>query len=377
MKTGGNYGPSESSGYGGGLPAGSPRPPVLRRLTPYRYEIALVLTIVVWGLNFPVMKLALAEMNAHAVNALRFTAGVAVLGALAWRDARRRRAPFFAPLRAHGPLLFGLALLGYVAYQVCFVVGLPRTSSGSGALLLATSPLWTALLSHVTRAERLSRAGWGGLALSLAGAVVVVWGSHAGVGGRDTLAGNLLMLGGSFIWAFYTTFSRRLSGKVTPEAVSFFEIAMALPFLLAIAAFSGEGVRWGDIGPAVWFAIVYSGCLSVGVTFVVWNAAVAHVGPASTAAFSNLTPFVAALAGLAVLGEPITAVQIAGGLLLLGGLVWMRRGKRPAAPADPGPVFVADNALPTVGVHARVPAGQHGSNLTVRSAADLGPVTRQ
>ena len=68
-----------------------------------------------------------------------------------------------------------------------------------------------------------------------------------------------------------------------------------------------------------------SGGLSTGIAYLLWNLAVHHVGPSQTAIFSNLVPFVALLAAFVLLGDPITLLQLAGGVLIIGGLVLMRR----------------------------------------------------
>jgi drug/metabolite transporter (DMT)-like permease len=70
---------------------------------------------------------------------------------------------------------------------------------------------------------------------------------------------------------------------------------------------------------------VFSGALSTGLAYALWNVAVNVVGPARTSAFNNLVPFVALATGYVLLGEPVTGIQLAGGLLIIGGLWLVRR----------------------------------------------------
>lgn len=300
-------------------------------LARYRYPLLLLAAIAIWGANVPILKIALREVPTSVANVVRFGLSAVTLLALALREARQAGTSFFAPWRAHKGWIVGLGLLAYVLYQEAFILGVTRTSSLSVGLLNATSPLWTALLAHATHTQRMRRVGWIGLGLSFAGALVVVAASTRGATGEDTLAGNLLILVGSVLWATFTVLSRRLTGKVPPATVTFFEVAVALPVLLLIALPALGGFDFGAVSAATWAALVYSGVLSVGVTLVIWNIGVAKLGPTATGAYSNLIPLATAVSAYALLGDRVTPVQFVGGALILGGLVWVRKGLRPAS----------------------------------------------
>ncbi len=302
----------------------------LPRVKRFKLEAALVATVLVWGANFSIFKVALRHLHPHAANALRFVVALVVLGAAYFVWRRGSLSALRALFRRFGWKLFGMSLLGYGLYQFFFVVGLYNTSAGSAALIMASAPLWTALTGVLLRVERLTGAAWAGLLLSLAGALIVILGSTHVAVRVDTLEGNLFMLSAAVAWALYTTLSKPMLQHVEPTTLVFVEMAMAYPLLLALGLpylFSTDwaAVTWMDAG-----ALVFSGALSVGLTIIVWNSAVKAVGPSSTAAFNNLVPFVAVVFGLVVLGEPITRWQLAGGVLLISGLVWMRRARRRA-----------------------------------------------
>jgi drug/metabolite transporter (DMT)-like permease len=112
-------------------------------------ETALSFMVLVWGVNYAVVKHALAQFDPLAFNAIRFCiASVFVFvvlraqGELGWPD------------RGDRLKLVGLGLLGNVIYQGGFVLGLARTPAGSASLILAVSPVMTALLSALTGHER-------------------------------------------------------------------------------------------------------------------------------------------------------------------------------------------------------------------------------
>lgn len=294
----------------------------------FQLEAALLGTVLIWGANFPIFKYALASLHPHAANAFRFAVAILILGVFyrlrttnAWAALRRA-------VQDHGRTLFGLSLLGYVFYQLCFVEGIARTSAASASLLMTTAPLWTAIASRILGVERLNARAWGGLLLSLAGTLIVVLGATSAAVRIDSLAGNALMLGAAVLWGLYTPFSKPLLAHVEPTAVTLIEIVMAFPIQLLIATPFLAETAWQDVSPPVIGALIYSGGLSIGLTIVVWNSAVRKVGPASTAAYNYLVPFFAAMFGFFLLGEPITGWQIVGGLVIIAGLVVMRRAKR-------------------------------------------------
>ena len=301
----------------------------------WKNEALLVCVVLIWGVNFPILKAALHVMPITVVNALRFAVSTLTLGVIYAVRHRKQSAGFFAPFRAYTWQIVGLGLLVYVVYQLFFIVGLDGTTSGSAALIMASSPLWTAVVAHVLGHERLRRLAWAGLIISLAGTLVVVWAGPAALAlGMKALMGNLLLFVAAFLWGLYTTINRPLLHHVTPTTLAFFGLLVSLPILAAIAVPALDEVRWGASNLWVWLAIIFSGAFSTGIAMIIWNQAVLQVGSSHTAAFNNLVPFVALLVGYLLLSEPINAAQIIGGALIVGGLVVMRRS-RPSAPNVP------------------------------------------
>ena len=118
---------------------------------------------------------------------------------------------------------------------------------------------------------------------------------------------------------------------------------------MLLAAPELGSVDWGAFGaPEVW-ALVFSGGLSTGLAYAIWNTSVLEVGPSRTAAYSNLVPFVGVLAGVVLQGDHVTVLQVAGGVLIVVGVVVVRRrGIGPVEPATaPAPPTPAGSAPPT------------------------------
>ncbi len=290
-----------------------------------RYDLALLLTVIVWGINFPVIKTALVAMHPFALNVFRF--GVSSVTMAVVLGLRHNRGPgtLRSLLKTHPWRIAGLGLLGTLLYQVFFILGIARTTAGTAALIMASAPAWTVIAGHVRGYERLDRLTAAGLLLSLAGTAIVVFGGQERISLSDqTLAGNLLMLGASLMWGLYTAFARPSTRFIPPLELSFLGLIVALPFLVLLGLPHMVTIEWTLATWDVWLAILYSGALSTGLAVVVWNVSVKHAGANYTAVFGNLVPVVAIVGGFLLLDEPIAGAQLTGGAIAICGVLLMR-----------------------------------------------------
>lgn len=301
----------------------------------WKYDLLLLAIVLVWGINFPILKAALEVMPMMVVNAFRFTVSVLTLGLLYGARQRKSEESFWKPMRLFGKQILALGFLVFVCYQLMFIVGLNNTTSGNGALIMASAPLWTALLGYYLGYERLTPAAWTGLLVSLGGTALVIVGGPKEVDlSSSTLFGNLLMAGAALFWGAYTALNKPVLRNVTPTALTFFGLLFMMPVLYGVAVPYFDAVQWTDVDAWVWLAIVFSGALSTGLAIALWSVCVRHVGSSETAAFNNLVPLVAVGSGVLILSEPVNAAQLAGGALIIGGLYLMRRTRRSAIQPD-------------------------------------------
>lgn len=295
----------------------------------WRAEAALLFTILVWGLNFPVVKAVLEIMHPHVLNALRFVVSALVLGGLYVVRRRKAGLPLWQPLREHPLQIGALGILGFVFYQLSFIVGLDYTRAGNAALIMASAPLWTAVVGRAFGTERLAGASWLALVVVLVGTfVVVVGGSKEVHFGSDTFVGNLLMLGAALFWGAYTAFSKPVLQYLSPTGLTFLSLLFGLPFLFGIAIPHYGDTAWENVELIHWAAILFSGGLSTGLAIALWNNAIHEVGASNTAVYGNLVPLLALGFSYVILGENIYLAQIVGGALVIGGLLIMRRAGR-------------------------------------------------
>jgi drug/metabolite transporter (DMT)-like permease len=292
-----------------------------RSIAPFgAMDLALIGLVTIWGVNFVVIKAAVAEILPLGFTALRFTFASAMLvaaAALAGLSLRVSRADL-------GRLAL-LGLVGNVLYQPMFVIGLAHTTAGNSSIILASAPVIVAVESHFLKEERLSARAWAGVLLSFVGlGLVIVGGPKALSLAPETLLGDVLTLGAAICWGTYTVMARPVVARLDPLVVTAYAVLVGAGALLLIAAPSFAAQNWGAVTLGGWAGLLYSGLLAIGLGYAIWVKGVQRLGGSRTAVYSNLTPLIAALTGVIFLGERITLLQIVGAACVLGGIVLTR-----------------------------------------------------
>lgn len=255
-------------------------------------------------------------------NALRLIVACVVLVGAAWLSGAR------VPARVEWPRLVALGLVGHGGYQLCFVLGLARTSVTNSSLILGCLPVAVLLLNTVSRRrEAVGGLQWAGVALALLGLYFVV---GAGEVTQDTFFGDLLIIAAVWCWAWYTIGSRRLLLHHTPLQVTACTTLVGAVSGISIGMPSLLTLDWVAVSGWAWVAVGVSGALALSLAYVLWYTGVQRLGSARTAVYSNLVPVVAMTVAAVGLREPIGWVKTVGAGLVLTALLLTRMQRRPA-----------------------------------------------
>ncbi|MGE3277382.1 MAG: DMT family transporter [Vicinamibacterales bacterium] len=295
-------------------------------------DVLLLLMVTIWGSNFSLIKVALRDFPELPFNGLRLLIAAALLGALVWLDARRRRAagrpavPAFTATEWRRIVL--LAIVGHLVYQLCFLAGVARTSVANSSLIFGCTPVMVAFLSSLAGHERIRGAQWAGAALSLTGLYVLV--GHRAAVGTSTLAGDLLMFVAMTCWSLYSVLARPLLARHAPLAVTAWSMGLGAVLYGVAATPAARATDWAAISALSWLLMVISAVFAIAVAFLIWYTGVQRIGSSRTAIYSNLTPIVAMIVAAIWIGEPITTTQVGGATAILAGVVVTRRAPRDA-----------------------------------------------
>jgi drug/metabolite transporter (DMT)-like permease len=290
-------------------------------------DLTLLFTVTIWGFNFVIVKAVLDVMSPLGFLAVRMVlAMVIMLGIYQLSDGE-----FRLPRREWLALL-GLGLFGSTAYQLFFIHGLDRTTAGNAALIQAALPVVVAVVTHVLGSERLQPLAWLGVVLSFAGIYLVIRGGPNQVTfGTDSLVGDLLLVGAVASWATYTVLAKPVLARHPPLRVTAFSMLGGVPPLVLVSIPALMAEPWGDLPASAWLAVVYSGGLSIALSYLLWNRGLVRVGGARTSVYVNLVPVVAVLAAFFFLGESLSWLQLAGGAVIFAGIVLTRLRRRQQA----------------------------------------------
>ena len=285
-------------------------------------------------------KAVLAAMPPLALAALRVAGATPLLLLIAWRHDR------LLPRRGDLPKLAVLGLLGVTANQLLFVLGLERTTASNASILTPSVPVFALAIGAMLGLERPGPRQIAGVALSVAGALVMLDPrrmAHAG-----TTVGNALILSNCLCYALFLVLQRPLLQRLPWRTV----IAWAFVFgglgVLPVAAPEVLSFDWSGLSGKVWAGVIYLVLLATVIGYALNTWAVRRSSPSLVAAYTTVQPLFAALLAVGFLGERVGWREaigfgcIAGGLALAGG---GSRSHGTAPPEPPAKVAAADAAV--------------------------------
>lgn len=279
-----------------------------------RWRIPYALLALTWGSSFWFIKVGLESFSAVQVGFLRVALGAATLLTL----SALTRTPPIRDLRLLGHL-FVLALCLNSAPAVLFAFGETHISSVVAAILNATTPLATLLVTLLLfRDQRPSRAQQLGLLVGFAG-VLVVLGVWQGVGSNALVGvGACLLAVAGYGISF--PYSRRFvtDAPYSRTSIATAQVTIAAMQLLPVVLI--DGLAFDSPSAASVAAMLALGAFGSGIAYV-WNyAVITHAGATVASTVTYWTPLVAVVAGIAFLGERITWYEPVGALVLLLGV---------------------------------------------------------
>jgi drug/metabolite transporter (DMT)-like permease len=221
---------------------------------------------------------------------------------------------------------------------VTFNASLRLIEASRGALILATIPLWSALLARAAGSERLSPRQLAGVFLSLVGVgLALAEGGLSWQGGLGTLAGDALMLVTALCGAAYAVLAQPAFARYDAVTVTTYAMALGTLLLLPAALLEGMVAVLPLLDRQTVALLVFLGVFGGALGFFLWTFALTRLTPTQVAVYINLNPLVAMVLAAALLAEDLTIGFAAGfGMVLLGVLLvnWPKR--RGVAPADNG-----------------------------------------
>jgi drug/metabolite transporter (DMT)-like permease len=284
-----------------------------------RFPPWLVLGFAIIAVAHASIFVRLADAPALSIAAWRLTLATAVVLPIAWileRDALLR-----IERRTWLPgILAGGLLAGHFA---TWIASLSYTSISNSVVLVTTAPVWVALIGLATGALSLTRGMWLAVGLSLAGSLVIGWGS-ARIG-STTLKGDLLAVVGAICFAGYLLLAQRVQRQLAflPYVVLAYGSAAAWLWIAALV----EGAPMAGFDTRTWGALIGIALVSQVIGHSGYNWSLRHLRPDFVAVTLLGEPILASLLGLLFFAEAIPAATLLGGCLVLAAIVMASRSR--------------------------------------------------
>ena len=288
---------------------------------PLRHVLLALVVVAIWGFNFVVIKLSVEAMPPLLAAALRFLAAAVPMVFF----VKPPKAPWWIII-AHG-MAFGFALYAFLNVSIAW--GMP---AGLSSVVLQTQAFFTMAIAFALLGERPSRFQVAGAAIAFAGIGVMALERMAGAG---LVALGLTILA-AISWGFANVLTKQ-AGRVNVVSFTAWS-ALVSPLPLLALSLAVEG--WPAVSQAImgfgWDDALLIAFLAYPATLLgggIWAWLLGRHPASVVASFTLLVPITGLASGCLVLGERVTPLEIAGGVLIIAGVaVTLVRRRSIAAP---------------------------------------------
>lgn len=272
-------------------------------------------TVFLWSSAFPITKIATQCFSPNALGLMRCTLASVILLIIGSMNHLRK------PIKAlHIPLFFLSGGLGFSLYMIFFNTGMLTLSSATSSLIIATTPVLTAIGASFLYKEKISIIGWAAIGTAFAGVAVLLL-SDSTKGGLSGGRGLFFMIAAAIVFCCYNLLNRKLlsMGYTAVEAVTWSMVCGAV--LLTVftpQAFS----QIGDASTPALMSVIFLGAMPSATAYLLWSKAFSIANKTSDVTnFQFLTPLLSTAMGFAMLGEIPSAATIIGGLIIIASIV--------------------------------------------------------
>lgn len=276
--------------------------------------------MVVWGVNFAVTKVVLAELGVAPFLFVRFLTmpllGFALLVAVYRRHLRKS-----LPLRKDLPRFAAAGLIGHAAHVGLVMWGIDLSTAFSSSLVLTSSPLFTLLILALLGAEKLRGRQLTGTLVAFAGIVVFL--SDKFVAGFALAGiGDLVLIVAASLFSLYTVVAKPLVERYGPLNLMCYSLVFGAPPMVLATLPAFVQAPLAQVGAGVWFGAFWAIVVSSFLGWIAWAWVNSVRGLARSAPLQYLMPPIAGLVAWWTLGETFTWLKVAGAAVAMAGIAW-------------------------------------------------------
>ena len=288
-------------------------------MIPTRNLLGLAVLTLMWGINWPVMKLSLRELSPLYFRAITMSGGLLIC----WY--RSRRVSLRMPMSAL-PQVLMLALPNILGWHALSIFGVQALASGRAAIVGFTMPIWVVIIGVLFFREKMTARLWLATACSAGAVVLLLWHELDALTGRPV--GVLWMLSAAFCWALGTLLLKRVSVPLSTEALTVWMIGLMVPVVWVLAV-SLEPVPSLDFSPTMWVVLVYGFAINYGIAQILWFSIARSVPPVASGLSIMFIPVIGLGSAMVLTGEqPFVEDYFAAALIVVALATTLLIGRR-------------------------------------------------
>jgi drug/metabolite transporter (DMT)-like permease len=282
-------------------------------------NLLLLLTVIFWGLSFVATKMALAYLSPVEIIALRLLLGTPVLYLVILFkkiDISFKKADYL------------IILIAAVVLAVHFLIqafGLIYTSATNTAWLVATIPVFIAMMSRVFLKEKLSTIKLVGITVATLGVVLLISKGKLDSLGWLSSVGDWIILSSSITWGIYTIMTRNIARRNNPLAVSMAILIVPALVLNGYAAFTTPVSKILSLPPGIILVLIFLGVFCLGLAHWFWLEGLSRKGATEVGVYIYIEPVVTTIAAIPLLNEKLTLITIIGAAMIIAGVYLVQK----------------------------------------------------
>lgn len=295
-------------------------------------DLILLCASVLWALNYSVVRLGVTQVEPLVFPVFRFGAAGLVLLAILWF-----REGSISVRRADLGRVALTGVLGVTLSQVFMVYALTNTGASNFALLVAATPIATAVLATVVGLERFGWRHWVAAGIGLGGVVLIIAGGPRFSVSSSGRLGDALALGTVLVASASVIPVQPLVRRYSVLRIVTLQMLIGTALLLPLATPALLAQDYTAISSAGWSTLCYSAFFAGIATSLLYFTAIGRIGPSRAALYQYLESLLGVAFAVALLGESVTLIQVVGGVVVIASVVLGRlRGISPSASVGSG-----------------------------------------
>jgi drug/metabolite transporter (DMT)-like permease len=268
----------------------------------------LVVLCLIWGTTWPIIKIALTEIDPFSMRICTYALGTLTLAAFCLVTRRSVRIP---NLRTWGHV-FVASMLNVVPFPLLTAFGQLATTTSRVSILAYTMPIWSVVLAWIFLGERLTRMQTFALVLCTVGLAILIYPLTA----NGVPIGVVLTIIAAIGWSGGTVYLKWAHIEADPMSVAMWQLVIAFLTVTGFTLLYQGGVTYSGAHVESLSAMVLAGVMGTGIAYGLWFASVRRL-PASTASLGVLSvPVVGVVMSMILLGERLTPADVVGFTLI-------------------------------------------------------------